>query len=73
MVHHVFAEIALTTIGARVGVAALNVPVLAAGDILRRTGRDIIGAAERVVVAAGIDHGRLSPLKASRKQGRDEQ
>ena len=38
MVQHVFAEIALAAIGAGVGVVALNVAVLAAGDIFRRAG-----------------------------------
>jgi hypothetical protein len=49
MVHHVFAEIALAAVGARVGVAALNVAILAADDIFRRAGREIFDAAERVV------------------------
>src|ERR1700724_841126 len=61
VVQHVFAEIALRAVGARVGVVALNVAILAAGDIFRRAHRDIVGAAKRVVViAARIDHGRLS-------------
>jgi hypothetical protein len=51
MVHHVFAEIALTAVGACIGVTALNVAILAAGDVLRRACRDIAGAAERIVVA----------------------
>jgi hypothetical protein len=73
MVHHVFAEIALRPVGLRIGVVALNVAVLAAGDIFRRAHR-IAGAAERVVViAAGIDHGRLSPLEAAPEQRRDQQ
>lgn len=64
MVQHVLAEIALTAIGARIGIVALNIAVLAAGDIFRRTGLDVVGAAERIVVIAiRIDHGRLSPLK----------
>jgi hypothetical protein len=33
MVQHVFAEIALATIGTRDGVAAQHVSILAAGDI----------------------------------------
>ena len=73
MIHHVLAEVALTAVGARVGVGVLDVAVLAAGDVFRRAGRDIIGAAERIVVAAGVDHGRLSPLEAAAKQRGDEQ
>ena len=66
MIQHVLAEIALAAIGARVGVVALNVAVLAAGDIFRRAVFDIIGAAERIVVIAiGIDQGRLALLEAA--------
>ena len=73
MAHHVFAEVALATIGTRVEPGALDVAVLAAGDIFRRADLDIVGAAERVIVGAGIDHGRLSPLQAACQQGSDEQ
>lgn len=74
MVQHVFAEIALGAIGAAVGVVALNVAILAAGDIFRRTCLDIVGAAEGVIVIAiCIDHGRLSALKAAREQRYGEQ
>src|ERR1700676_2153373 len=73
MVHHVFAEVALPAVGAAVGVDALNVAILAAGDIFRRAHRNIVGAAERVVVATGIDHGRLSPLETTCEQGGEEQ
>src|SRR3954463_125731 len=45
IVQHVFAEIALAAVGARVGVGALDVTVLAAGDIFRRAHRNIAGAA----------------------------
>src|SRR4249919_3805871 len=48
VIQHVFAEIALAAVGAGIGVDALDVAVLAAGDIFRRAGRDIVGAAERV-------------------------
>jgi hypothetical protein len=73
MVQHVFAEIALAAIGARGGVAALDIPILAAGDILGRADR-IAGTTERIIVVAErIDHGRLSSLEAAREQGRDEQ
>jgi hypothetical protein len=73
MVHHVFAEIALAAVGARVGVTVLDVAILAAGDVVVRTGREIFGTAERVVVAGRVDHGRLSPLEAAGKQRRDQQ
>jgi hypothetical protein len=66
MVQHVFAEIALAAVGARVGGVALNVAILAAGDVFRRAGLDIVGAAERVVViAVRIDQRRLSALEAT--------
>src|ERR1700738_3346512 len=45
IVEHVFAEVALLLVGAREGVAALNVAILAAGDIFGRADRDIVGAA----------------------------
>jgi hypothetical protein len=73
MVQHVFAEIALRAVGLRIVVVALDVAILAAGDIFRGAHRDIVGAAERVVVAAGVGHGRLSPLKAAPEQRRDQQ
>ena len=52
MVQHVFAEIALTSVGARGGVVAQDVAVFAAGDVFARADRDIVGAADRVVIAA---------------------
>src|ERR1700730_12438036 len=52
VVQHVVAEIALTAVGARVGVVAHDIAVLAAGYILRRAGRDVVGAAKCIVVAA---------------------
>ena len=46
--------------GRRGGRCALDVAVLAAGNVFRRADRDIVGAAERVVVlAAGSAHGDL--------------
>src|SRR6266581_7184232 len=50
MVQHVFAEVALAAVGARGGVVALNVAVLAAGDIFGGACRNIVGAAEGIVV-----------------------
>ena len=73
MVQHVFAEIALTAVGARGGVVAVHVAVFAAGDIFAGAGGDIVGAADRVVIAACVDDGRLSPLEAARKQRCGEQ
>jgi hypothetical protein len=49
MAQHVFAEIALAAVGAGVSVGALDVAILAAGDVFVRAGRDILGAAVRVV------------------------
>src|SRR5258707_2420248 len=73
MIQHVFAEVALAAVGAGVGIVALDVAVLAAGDVFRRADRDIVGAAEGVVViAAGNGHGRLAPLEAAREQRGDE-
>src|SRR5438552_5182357 len=51
IVQHVLAEVALAAVGARFGIAALDVAVLAAGDIFRRADRDVVGAAGRIVVA----------------------
>jgi hypothetical protein len=73
MVHHIVGEIALTAIGARVGVVALNVAILAAGNIFGRAGRDVVGAAVRIVIAACIGHGRLSSLKTTGEERREEQ
>src|ERR1051325_6580807 len=65
IVQHLLGEIALGTVGARIGVAALHVAVLAAVDIIVRAHRDIVGAAECVVVGAGVDHGRLAAFEAT--------
>jgi hypothetical protein len=74
MVQHVFAEIALTAVGACIGVAALDVAIFPAGNIFRRAYHNIVGTAERIVVIAPcIDHGRLSPLEATREQRCNEQ
>jgi hypothetical protein len=73
VVQHVFAEIALAAVGAGVGVDALHVAVLAAGDIFRRADRDIVGATERIVIAAGIDHGRLTALEAAGEEWCEQQ
>src|SRR5205814_3321269 len=74
MVYHVFADVALAAVGARGGIVALNVAVLAAGDIFGRAGCDIVGAAEGIVILAErIGHRRLPPLEAAGKQGCCEQ
>src|SRR6476619_7792576 len=67
MVQHVFAEIALAAVGARGGVGALDVAIPAAGDIFAGAGRDIVGAADRVVIAC-VDDGRPSALEAACQQ-----
>jgi len=73
MIQHILAEIALAAIGARVGVVALHVAILAAGDILRRALFDIVGPAECVVVIAiGVRHGRLSPFEAAAQHRRKQ-
>jgi hypothetical protein len=74
MVQHVFAEIALAAVGARVGIAALGVAVLAAGDVFRRARLDVIGTAKCIVVVATCcEHRRLSALEAPPEQRCGEQ
>src|ERR1700724_3824186 len=74
MVQHLFAEVALAAVGARGGVVAGNVAVLAAGDIFHRAGRNIVGAAEGVVVfAERILHDAVSLLEATGEQRGCEQ
>ena len=65
VVQHVFAEVALTAVGARGGVAPYHVAVLAAGDIFRRTDRDIVGAADRVVILAQAGDWNLAALRTA--------
>ena len=72
MGQHVFAEVALAAIGAGVGVVALRIAIFAAGDVLRRPDCDIAGPTEGIVVAAGVGHGRLSPLEAPCEEWREE-
>ena len=67
-----FGEIALGAVGAASTAAALDVAVLAAGDIFGRAGLHIVGAAECVVVGRAIDHHRLAALEAAREQRRGE-
>jgi hypothetical protein len=69
IVEHVFPEIALLLVGAHDGVVALDIAIPAAGDIFGRTSRDIVGAAERVVVLvqAGEDR-NLIALHAGRER-----
>jgi len=63
MVQHVFAEIALAAIGSPRRVIAQNVSILPAGNILRRADRDIIGAAECVVIFAEAGSRNLATLR----------
>jgi hypothetical protein len=73
MVQHVFAEIALTAVGGRDGIAALGVAVFAAGNIFGRAGLDVVGSAERVVVISARNHRRLPPLETASQQWRNQQ
>src|SRR3954463_1925879 len=68
IVQNLLCKIALGAIGAGVGIAALHVAVLAAVDVVVRTCRDIVGAAECVVIGAGVDHGRLAAFEAAGEQ-----
>ena len=68
IIQHLLGEIALSAVSAGVGVAALDVAVLAAVDVVVRARRDIVGAAERVVIGAGVDHGRLAAFKAASEE-----
>src|SRR5947199_1174008 len=51
-VDHRFAQVLLRAVGLGGGVAALDVAVLAAGDVFGRADRDIVGAADCIVVLA---------------------
>jgi len=61
MVQHVFAEIALATVGLCLRCIALNVAILAAGGIFGRAGLHIVGTAIGVVVIDALrrDQGRI--------------
>ena len=61
-----FGETALLLVGARRGVTALNVAVLAAGDVFGRADLNIVGTAERVIVAER--DGRVAAVRAGRKR-----
>src|SRR5438132_2371719 len=73
VVEHVFAEIALRAVGARFGLGAHGVALLAADDIGRRARLDIVGAAIGVVIGGAVDHDRLAALEAASEHGGDEQ
>src|ERR1700722_7623713 len=75
IVQHVLAEIALGVIGAGGGVGALDVAVLATGNIFGRAWLDVVGAAEDVVVLVQrrIERKRLAALEAAGKQGSEQQ
>jgi hypothetical protein len=72
IVEHVFAEIALPTVGGRLGLLPLDVAILAAGDIFGRALLDIVGAAECVVATCRIGQRRRSPLEAADEQWREQ-
>src|SRR5690242_7572849 len=61
IVHHVFAEIALPPVGAGFGVLALDVAVLAAGDIFGRADRHLAAGLAILIVVAHALRDRRSP------------
>jgi hypothetical protein len=73
VIEHVFAEIALPSVRARVRRVALGVALPAAIDIIGRSRRDLAaGTAEGVVVfGQSARHRRLPALEATRKQRRE--
>src|SRR6185369_10679047 len=76
IVEHVFAEIALRAIGARLGPGARGVALLAADDVGGRAGLGVVGAADGVVIRRrrlrGVDRHRLAALEATGEQGHDD-
>src|SRR5258707_5650409 len=58
-VDHGFAQVLLRAVGLGGGVAALDVAVLAAGHVFGRADRDVVGAADRVVVLAEAGDGNV--------------
>ena len=73
VVQHGFAEIALAAVDAVVETGTPDIAVLAAGDIFRRADLDVVGAAERVVISAGVDHGRLAAFEATGEEWGEEE
>src|SRR5258708_24127418 len=71
IVQHVFAEIALRAVGARGGVAADHVAILAARHIARRADRNPVGAADRIVILAEARHRNLAALRAGPERQRE--
>src|SRR6516164_3666686 len=59
MVEHILSEIALPAVGARDRIAALDIAVLAAGDVFGRTGGIATGAADGIVVIVQRRNRRL--------------
>src|SRR4051812_49449866 len=71
-VDHRLAQIALRAVGLGGGVAALDVAVLAAGDVVGGADRDIVGAADRVVVLAEAGDGDFVTRGAGGERESDE-
>src|SRR5438270_5201775 len=73
-VDHGFAQVLLRAVGLGGGVAALDVAVLAAGDVFGRADRDIVGAADRVVVFAKAGDGAVVTRSAGgeRQRGKSD-
>src|SRR5947209_19646451 len=63
-VDHGFAQVFLRAVGLGGGVAALDVAVLAAGDVVGGADRDIVGAADGVIVFAEAGGGELVACRA---------
>src|SRR6185312_14197372 len=73
MVHHPFREVLLLLVGAGDRIAALDVAVLAAGDILRRAGRAGMGAAIAIVILGQAGRHRCAIARdAGGERERDE-
>ena len=73
IVQHLLGKISLGAIGACVGIAALNVAVLAAVDIFVRADSRI-GAAVGVVIGRRVNHDGLAAFEAaSEKRGDQEE
>src|SRR5262245_3736315 len=72
IVQHLFGKVSLGAIGACVGIAALNVAVLAAVDVFVRADSRI-GAAIGVVIGRRVNHSWLAALEATGEKRGDKQ
>src|SRR5262245_62149968 len=73
IIQHLLRHVPLGAIGAGVGIAALDVAVLAAIDVFVRARRNVVGAAVGIVIGRGVDHDRLAALEAAGEKRGDEQ